>query len=590
MPEVNLQTLIHQLAESRALDLRGYKHSTLERRVRKRMAQVGIETFGEYVDKFQRDAHEMDELLNTVLINVTEFFRDPQAWEVLYTDVLPLLLQPLKPGDSFRAWCAGCSSGEEPYSLAILLSERFGGTLSDYDVKIYGTDVDENALGVARRGEYSLESLRRVRPEWLEKYFQDGSMLRINRELRRNVIFGRSNLLADAPISHCHLVICRNVLIYFDAEAQQQILSRLHYALEPSGVLWLGKAESKLNESVLFKSLNSRWRMFQRLASFSRAKNREKLVDSTLSRDISTAEQELRRLQLQQRLILETVRSGILVLNETDVIVQANDAALAIWGLSRSQFAGRPILETELASRCPELMEKLLASRGSSENITFRCHFSNAAEERTLSITLKPMLMKSSERVGTLVYCENVTDRAKLQTTVEQLESTSEELQSSNEELETTNEELQSTNEELETTNEELQSTNEELETTNEELQSLNEELENMNEELESRTRELHSLTHRYADTLQSMPWPIMLLDQNDKIQLWNKAAQKLFGIGSTSVVGVSLSQLPLDDELRKTLLRRCKAVLKTRKAATLRDQAIHSGRPGINSIFNSRL
>lgn len=191
---------------------------------------------------------------------------------------------------------------------------------------------------------------------------------------------------------------------------------------------------------------------------------------------------------------------------------------------------------------------------------------------------IRPVMSEENgERTGTIIYTEDITSREKLQDTIEQLEATSEELQSANEELETTNEELQSTNEELETTNEELQSTNEELETTNEELQSLNEELENMNEQLETRTRELNSLTNRYAETLKRLPWPVMLVDREEKIQLWNAAAQRLFGVGITSVVGVEIDQLPMEVSLRNLLVRRCRAVLAKEKPATVKGQQFGS-------------
>jgi two-component system CheB/CheR fusion protein len=189
------------------------------------------------------------------------------------------------------------------------------------------------------------------------------------------------------------------------------------------------------------------------------------------------------------------------------------------------------------------------------------------------------MVTEEGARTGTLVHCEDITPEEKLRNAVEQLEATGEDLQSANEELETANEELQSTNEELETTNEELQSTNEELETTNEELQSLNEELENMNEELEHRTRELNEHSQRYAETLRSMPFPVMLLDGEERVQLWNSAAQKLLGVGSTSVVGVAAGKLPVGNNLRNALVRRCQSVLLSQRPAVLRNQLLNEKR-----------
>ncbi len=578
--QLTLHQLVSELANNRNLDLRGYKTSTLERRIRKRMGEVNTRTYSDYLDKVHQDGHEVDALLNTILINVTEFFRDPPAWEVLRTEVLPAMLRRLKTGDPFRAWCAGCASGEEPYSLALLVSDFLGPKLGDYDIKIYATDIDEEALALARRGEYPADSLRRLRPQWRERYFSGGPLLRINREQRRLVIFGRSNLMLDAPISHCQLIICRNLLIYFYPITQKQILLRMHYALEPGGVLFLGKAESKLSESHLFRPLNLRWRLFQRLD------NNKETAPATPPTQVAEPEspvmdkttQQLKILQLYHRYILDTLKSGIMELDSADLVVTHNDAALDIWAVNGARLQGKRLQNTDIVVRCPEMGRRLEESHGTSDTVEFHCTAREPAGEKIIHVTIRPIVSPEGERTGTLIHCDDVSVQEKLQTTVEQLEATGEELQSANEELETTNEELQSTNEELETTNEELQSTNEELETTNEELQSLNEELENMNDELEHRTRELHEVTDRYAETLRRLPWPVMLLDREEKIQLWNSAAQKLFGVSATSVVGVSMDRLPLEQSLSRTLVRRSRAVAKSQKSAVLRNLGFHIG------------
>jgi len=581
--QLSLAQLIDELANNRNLDLRGYKTTTLERRIRKRMAEVNARSYSEFLDRIHQDAGEIDILLNTILINVTEFFRDPPAWEALRAGVLADMLRRLRPGDSFRAWSAGCASGEEPYSLAILVSECLGSNLSDYDVKIYATDIDEEALAVARRGEYAADLLHRVRPEWRERYFSGRAPLRINREQRRLVIFGRSNLMLDAPISHCQLIICRNLLIYFDSVTQKAILSRMHYALEPGGVLFLGKAESKLSESHLFRPLNLRWRLFQRLDNNN--SNQEEARGPVPARQakmgtpiMDKTTQELKTLQLYHRNILDTLNSGIIELDKGDIIATHNDAALGIWGLAGARVLGRRLQNSEVADRCPEMVQRLEESHAKAYAVEFQCTVRGEASEKTVHVMIRPIVSPEGERTGTLIHCDDVSLQEKLQSTVEQLEATGEELQSANEELETTNEELQSTNEELETTNEELQSTNEELETTNEELQSLNEELENMNEELEQRTRALHELTARYAETLRRMPWPVMLVDREEKIQLWNAAAQKLFGVSATSVVGVSMDRLPLEQSLSRILVRRSRAVLKRQKGTVLHNLGFHIG------------
>ncbi len=576
--DVTLKELVNKLAEERGLDLRVYKPTTLERRVQKRMQQVGIGTYPEYLEKIRSEPREINELLNVVLINVTEFFRDPQAWEIIQTAAIPKLFARLKPGDTFRAWSAGCASGEEAYSLALVIADHLGPRLTDYDIKIYATDIDEEALQIARHGEYPADRLRLIRPEWRERYFQGTSKLRIIREVRRMVIFGRSNLVSDAPISHCNLIVCRNVLIYMGTAAQKQVFTRLHYVLEPDGVLFLGKAESRLSESELFRPLNSRWRIFQRIDRESREPRLDELFSPAAN---SEYERRLRddvgRLQVQHQLLMHTVRSGVITLDPNDIITACNEAAQTIWRLPGPGLVGRRLQNTDLLYRCPELGGRLETARNSKEPVHFQAILRSEDGDRTIAIVLRSIFADKDERIGTLMNCEDVTSNERLQSTIEQLEATGEELQSANEELETTNEELQSTNEELETTNEELQSTNEELETTNEELQSLNEELENMNQELETRSRELNALSGRYEETLRRMPWPVILVNRDLRIQLWNNAAQKLFGVSETSVVSVELSKLPTDSALMKNLLRRCRAVLEGNKTLTIRDQKLRT-------------
>ncbi|HEU5451958.1 MAG TPA: protein-glutamate O-methyltransferase CheR, partial [Terriglobales bacterium] len=264
MTDATLQELLEELAKVRALDFRGYKPASLQRRLRKRIAQLNLGGYREYIEYFRDNAGEINHLLSVVLINVTEFFRDPAAWEVLRREALPQVLNRMQRGGTFRAWCAGCASGEEVYSLAMLVAEHFGPHLGEFDIKLYASDHDEEALAVARRGEYPVERLRRVPPEWQEKYFSgSGSMRRVERELRRLAIFGRSNLVSDAPISHIQLLVCRNVLIYFDIPLQHQVIDKFRYALEDGGILFLGKSESQLRDLTSFHPINTKWRIFQ---------------------------------------------------------------------------------------------------------------------------------------------------------------------------------------------------------------------------------------------------------------------------------------------------------------------------------------
>ena len=582
--DVTLRDLLEELAEQRNFDFRGYKKNTLERRFRRRMFQLKLGSYPEYGDYIRKHPDEVTELLNTLLINVTEFFRDPPAWEILRHEFLPMLLKRLKPGHSFRAWSAGCASGEEAYSIAMLLAELFGPRIQEYDLKIYATDIDEDALNFARRGEYPLDAVRRVRPEWRAKYFRGKDMMRVNREIRRLVIFGRSNLGQDAPISHVDLLVCRNVLIYFDSDLQKQILTRLNYALEPGGLLFLGKSESQLTNSQQFKRVNSRWRMFQRRNSTATLNDRsEPRADTSeaLPTPMLEASQELDSLRQQHRYLMETLRIGVIALGPDETITRNNGAALSLCGFPSANLAGKRLADTDLLTRIPDLGNQLLAARLSHESLRFPTRVKVGAEEKLIEITIRPFLDDKGRRSGTFIYFEDQTAQEKLQTTVEELESTSEELQSANEELETTNEELQSTNEELETTNEELQSTNEELETTNEELQSLNEELETTNQELEERTKELDQVNSVYTQTLEKIRFPVMLVNQERHIEFWNTMALRLFGFKSKPPMDLTIDQLPLAENLKSLLIRRHRAVL-------LKEQPIVARSQDLGARFNS--
>lgn len=572
--DVTLKELLQELAEQRNFDFRGYKKTTLERRFRRRMFQLNLPDYGQYSEYIRRHPDEANQLLNTILINVTEFFRDPPAWEILRHEILSGLLKRLKPGHSLRAWSAGCASGEEAYSIAILLAEHFGPRIQDYDIKIYATDIDDDALNSARRGEYSLDAVRRVRPEWREKYFHGKGLLRVNREIRRLVIFGRSNLGQDAPISHVNLLVCRNVLIYFDSELQKQILNRLHYALEPGGILFLGKSESQLTNSPQFLRMNARWRIFQRITSLPGAEERsDRRQEITEAATNDRTSHEAENLRQQHRYLMETLRIGVFSLSADDTITQHNTAALTLCGLAPANLIGKRLTDTDLFLRIPELGGQLQATRVNNESSRFPARVKVGNEEKLLEVTIRPLLDERAERCGTLIYLDDQSVQEKLQTTVEELESTSEELQSANEELETTNEELQSTNEELETTNEELQSTNEELETTNEELQSLNEELETTNQELEERTKELDQVNSVYAQTLEKIRLPVMLVNQERHIEFWNQMALRLFGFKSKPPMDLTVDQLPLSESMRNMLIRRHRAVLLKEEPMVARGQ-----------------
>jgi chemotaxis methyl-accepting protein methylase len=254
-PDPSFEALLAHLKEARAFDFTGYKRSSLVRRVDRRVNQVGAADYLEYLDYLQVHPDEFTALFNTILINVTGFFRDPDAWEFLRTESLPKLLSSRRTDAPIRIWSAGCASGEEAYTLAITLAELVGPQEFAERVKIYATDVDDEGLVQARQGAYGDRAVAGVPPELLERYFEKANNKFIFRkDLRRSVIFGRNDLVQDAPISRIDLLVCRNTLMYFNAETQARILARFHFALADHGLLFLGKAEMLLSHTWVVRA------------------------------------------------------------------------------------------------------------------------------------------------------------------------------------------------------------------------------------------------------------------------------------------------------------------------------------------------
>lgn len=260
--DLKIQDVLDLSATKWGVDLRGYKPSATLRRLAQRRARLRLATwrlYGQYLDDHPE---EVEELRRLVMIPVTSFFRDGSAWETLRRAALPGVLAGLEAGEPLRVWCAGCSSGEEVYSVAILLAEALGRRRGEHEIKIFGTDVDEEAIRRARAGLYRPEQLCRLPRAWRTRYFTGPGRCQVALELRHWAVFGRSDLRYDPPIAHVRLLLCRNVLIYFDQTMQTEVLARLHFALEPGGVLFLGRSESVAGHAARFRALHVRWRLY----------------------------------------------------------------------------------------------------------------------------------------------------------------------------------------------------------------------------------------------------------------------------------------------------------------------------------------
>jgi two-component system CheB/CheR fusion protein len=541
-----LDELLEFVRDSRGFDFTGYKRSSIERRVAKRMAELGIEqgSYGEYVEYLELHADEFVELFNTLLINVTSFFRDASIWDHLGNSVVPALLASRKESAPIRIWCAGCASGEEAYTVAMVFAELLGEDVFRERVKIYATDVDEDALDQARVGAYLPRQVESVPKESLERFFERTDQRYVFRkDLRRCVIFGRNDLVQDAPISRIDLLVCRNTLMYFMAETQSQILGRFHFALDNAGFLLLGKSEMLITHGDLFTPVDLKWRVFRKVIRPA-MRDRVRVMAADPGNGASQSVSENLR-----ELAFDLLGSASIVLDGSGAMVMANEVARRWFGLSLTDF-GRPIQDLELSYRPIELRPQLDAAVAERRMIDVSAiRFRQGEHERVLNIKIVP-LMANGTPLGVGISYLDVTESHRLEQQLmvsrEELEHAYEELQSTVEELETTNEELQSTNEELETTNEELQSTNEELETMNEELQSSNEELETMNDELRHRSLELNDMNAFLETILTTIGLAVVVVDRHQHVQIWNQQAREMWGLTSEEVEDQHLLSLDI--------------------------------------------
>jgi two-component system, chemotaxis family, CheB/CheR fusion protein len=542
-PEANdFVKLLEYLKSSRGFDFSGYKLASLIRRVQKRMQQVGVESYSDYIDYLEVHQDEFGPLFNTILINVTSFFRDPVAWETLTAQVLPRILEGKDAEEPIRCWSAGCASGEEAYTLAMVLAEAMGEQEFRQRVKIYATDADDEALAEARQGSYSEAQVQSVPPELLAKYFENQGERRVFRpDLRRALIFGRHDLVQDAAISRLDLLVCRNALMYFNAETQAKIIARFHFALNKNGYIFLGKAETMLSHSGSFRPESLKARIFQRASTTSL---RDRLLAYSPAASLAEGGGIARHVRIRES-AYDAGPVAQIVTDRKGHLVLANERARELFGIVHKDL-GRLLQDLEVSYRPVELRSHLDTAGTSRKPVTLKdvTWRPPGGEERVLEIRIVPLLDGNSGLLGTGISFLDLTLphhlKDELEKANQELETAYEELQSANEELETTNEELQSTIEELETTNEELQSANEELETMNEELQSTNEELRSMNDQIQERSEELSVFNVHLRSILGSLRPAVVVLNPNLTVEIWSDKAQELWGLRSDEVQGRS--------------------------------------------------
>jgi two-component system CheB/CheR fusion protein len=533
-------------------DFSGYKDKTVARRVQRRMQVLQLDDAKEFIERLRKDPQELEALLQDLLIGVTNFFRDPKAFEALEREVIPNLFPNKGPEDSVRVWIPGCSTGEEAYSIAILLREQMPKSRTAPRLQIFASDIDEQSLQAARIGRYPAAIARDVPAKYLERYFtrEDGSY-RVNSDLREICLFSAHNLLRDAPFSKLDLISCRNLLIYLTPELQNRLVPLFHYALNDTGYLFLGNSENVTRHSRLFGTVDKQHRIFQRRPQIERRLPEFPLSTPDGGRQKAPVaprpaqEHETLQAMAERQLLERYTPAYVLISTEGDV-------------LHASPRTGKYL---ELAPGAPKTDIFSMARRGLRPDLRAAIHRSISKGQtvvqpnvvvgtnggrQNINLIVQPLRAGGTSDPLYMVVFQDIggikptpdedaeqapedLENANLRQLEIELRATKERLQATTEELESSNEELKSGNEELSSMNEELQSANEELETSKEELQSINEELQTVNAELNARVEELSRANSDIANLLESTQIATVFLDRGLAVKSFTPAAKDVF-------------------------------------------------------------
>jgi two-component system CheB/CheR fusion protein len=593
-----LRDLLTQVSAQTSIDFRNYKPSTILRRVGRRMAVTRNASIRDYSDFLVTHPDEIHELVKAFLIKVTGFFRDPEAYDVLKQTVIPELVNKAKEnGKTLRFWSAGCATGEEAYSLALLLAEYLGSDFPEWNVKIFATDLAADAINFARRGIYPENVLDDLPIEYRERYFEHfDNGYRISKALRQVVIFGHQDITHGVPFPRMDLVSCRNLLIYLKPELQQVVLDLFAYSLHSShGFLLLGKAETARPSKANFDLIDKKWKIYRCLGgppalpvhaptstrargNDMRERRRQAIRGSALTNTMELTEAEIDVTQLRRinETILRYTDVAFVIIDRAYRIVTTNAAArrlLAIRDIAYDQdflhtVTGLPYRDVRSA------IDNAFRERSTTNLFEIELDHSGEGARRFVNFTVMVMhteppapelavisamdvtelvlgkrQMEAIQREHTDLVKELGEATRRYSTMNKELQDANEELQAANEELMLTQEELQATNEEFEATNEELQATNEELETNNEELQATNEELQTTNDELSARTVEMQGSSRQFrieqlqlSTLLERFPHYVMVLEASElTIQSINPGYRELFG--GREVIGLPISE-----------------------------------------------
>ena len=538
------------------LNFTQYKMPTVRRRIEKHMRTTRHETPREYVEHLKNNTQSLEELSQELFISVTSFFRDPDAFATLGIALEKAVASKPAVQHEFRIWVAGCATGEEAYSIAILASDVVRRAGRPLRVKVFATDLDQDALIEARAGVYSAEDVASVKQIWREEYFRPrGEQFEVDKSLRDIVVFARQDLGQSAPFVKMDLVTCRNVMIYFAQPLQARVFELFHYALNRDGLLFLGKSESVNEAAGLFEVMDRRAKLFRKLNVMTKALPSAiyapaPVIHASGKRGFTAVSPMA---ELAQKEVLQHYEvSGAVIDDDLNLLhVVGSVSAYVTHPEGQATLNISQMLPKGVGTEIPVLIRKVRATGEAQRSRAYA--MPRKAKRESFYIHLRPLgsTEARSARLFLIIFearrikrgstavpaaADQVEQSARVAELENELGETKEHLQTVIEELGISNEELQSLNEELNSTNEELQSTNEELETTNEELQSTNEELTTLNEELGNKTYELRITNASLENIQNSIGSPMVVVDTEMRVVRFNQTAQKIFDISGVDI------------------------------------------------------
>ena len=559
--EVTFQEIIKILRHHSGVDFTYYKQTTIRRRIARRMALSKIVTLRDYLKVLQGDKIASEDLFNDLLIPVTEFFRDTKIFQVMREKVFPLLTSRVTEGNSIRIWIAGCSTGEEAYTLAIALHEYLGENLEGKEIQIFASDISEVAIAKARIGFYRKSQMRNVSETILTKYFTaNTSGYKIKRQIRDLCIFAVHNFLTDPPFARMDLITCRNVFIYMDSFLQKKSLTTFHYALKENGFLLLGKSETAVPAAELFQPFEKAGKIYTRKQVSGRfvhsgMESNDKLKISKNNIPRKEIIKEDFRKSAEAVLLLDYTPASVIV-NEQMDIVHINGSIADFIELSTGKPTfnllkmAREGLAFELrntwhkAKEAGALVKKegiQVKSRGTISEVTIEIRPLEDTSEPYFLVLFYKSLVRKEDISSSEFTADEIRENANLRKIAQlekELAKIHDDVNAISEEQEASNEELQSANEELLSGSEELQSLNEELETSKEELQSSNEELLQINQELINKQQQINTSKNYTEAIVATLREPIVVLDNNLRIKNINRAFSKKYNITKEQASG----------------------------------------------------